>query len=407
MAQIDASQVAYSFSEPERRVGLDIRHWVLILLIASFPIIPMPIAGGTPILATVTALIYCTFFLFPSKAVYLDSVDQTYVILGVSLFAWEAIGLLFHISNQDVLFVLARGFWIAIAVGVIMGMNVLYDRAGLRPITNLLVVSLMFLLIAMWIEINFYPNREYGRDFGAFQLPFPRATGVPNSDGKLGTFLSICLCYFLFLRPPMPRWQGLVLCIGPFLGLMSLQSRSTLLAISIIVAIYFVYSLFSSRSIFTAFLKLALVLITGGYILINVFALIDAVIGQNIFRQNVFGRFELFALAFKIIPEAPMFGLGARAIEAHGESGNIHNSFLAMAVKSGLPAAILSAVTIFMPVLLFVRDVKLSVFVVAVCLAMFAEHFFYPGRFNEYQIICFMVAKLAWQHHRAQRLMVT
>ena len=72
--------------------------------------------------------------------------------------------------------------------------------------------------------------------------------------------------------------------------------------------------------------------------------------------------------------------------------------FLSMALKSGVPAAILTAVTIFAPLILFARTNKLAVFTIAVCLGMFAEHFFYPGRINEYQIVAFIVAKLAWQN---------
>jgi O-antigen ligase len=156
-----------------------------------------------------------------------------------------------------------------------------------------------------------------------------------------------------------------------------------------------------------AFFKFFVASMFVAVVLYNVYPVLEVFIGQNIFRRNVFSRFELFAFALEIIPEAPLFGSGAMAAENNGVVGEIHNTFLSMAVKSGTPAAVLMAITIFSPVILFVKEVRLAFFVVAVCLAMFTEHFFYPGRFNEYQIICFMVAKLSWQYYRSVRQMKT
>lgn len=399
MAQVDFQYNKDAGPAPVTETRLDIRHSFLILLLATLPVIPMPGAGGTPILIGVMLLMYGTLMAFPWRAAYLDRTDQLYIYLGLSLLLWEALSLAAHTTNNDALFVLGRGLWVMLAVAVIMAMNALYSRAGMRPVTWVLVLSLLALLTAMVIEINFYPQRALGRNFGFFSIPFPRATGVPNSDGKLGTFLSICLCYALFLRPPMPRWQSAVLIIGPYMGLAILQSRSTLVAIGIITGIYLLYALMRSRSIFSAFFKLTGFLLIVGIFLVNFFWLLKILIGKGIFYTNVFGRFELFAVALRLIPEAPLFGLGADAIQKHGYAGDIHNTFLAMAVKSGVPAAILTAATIFAPVILFARTNRLAVFTTALCLAMFAEHFFYPGRINEYQILAFMVAKLAWQNH--------
>ena len=362
---------------------LDIRHMSLILLMASLPVIPMPIAGGTPILVGAMFAIFAMFMTFPHRAAYLDRTDQLYIYLGLSLFTWEALSLAAHPSNSDALFVLGRGLWISLAIAIIMAMNALYARAGMKPVTWVLVLSLLALLAAMMIEVNFYPKR---------------ATGVPNSDGKLGTFLSICLCYAMFLRPPMPRWQSVVLIAGPYVGLSFLQSRSTLVALAIITAIYLLYALMRSRSIFSAFLKLTGFLLIAGAFLYNLFWLFKILAGQGIYLTNVLGRFELYAVAMKLIAEAPLFGLGADALRQNGIAGEVHNTLLSMALKSGVPAAILTAVTIFAPLILFARTNKLAVFTIAVCLGMFAEHFFYPGRINEYQIVAFIVAKLAWQN---------
>jgi hypothetical protein len=370
----------------------------LILLMASLPVIPMPTAGGTPILVGVMFAIFATFMTFPYRAAFLDRTDQLYIYLGLGLFLWEAIGLVAHASNSDALFVLGRGLWVMLAIALIMAMNTLYARAGMKPVTWVLVLSMLALLAAMLIEVNFFPKRAFGRDFGFFAIPFPRATGVPNSDGKLGTFLSICLCYAMFLRPPMPRWQSVVLIVGPYAGLAFLQSRSTLVALTVVTAIYLLYALMRSRSIFSAFLKLTGFLLIAGAFLINVFWLFKVLAGQGVYLTNVLGRFELYAVALRLIGEAPLFGLGADAIRQHGFAGEVHNTLLSMAVKSGVPAAVLTAVTIFAPVLLFARTNKLAVFTIAACLAMFAEHFFYPGRINEYQIFAFIVAKLAWQN---------
>lgn len=398
MAQVDFQYDKDAGAAAVAETRLDIRHSFLILLLATLPVIPMPGAGGTPILVGVMFLIYGTLMTFPWRAAFLDRTDQLYIYLGLSLLMWEALGLAAHTTNNDALFVLGRGLWVMLAIAVIMAMNTLYARGGMKPVTWVLVLSLLALLTAMVIEINFYPQHAFGRNFGFFSIPFPRATGVPNSDGKLGTFLSLCLCYGLFLRPAMPRWQSAVLIIGPYMGLAILQSRSTLVAIAIITGIYLLYALMRSRSIFSAFFKLTGFLLIAGVFLVNFFWLLKILIGQGIFYYNVFGRFELYAVALQLIPEAPLFGLGADAIQQHGFAGDVHNTFLAMAVKSGIPAAVLTAATIFAPVILFARTNKMAVFTIAVCLGIFAEHFFYPGRINEYQILAFIVAKLAWQN---------
>lgn len=403
MAQVDVQYGPDGQDQPDSSTRLDIRHALLILLLATLPVIPMPDAGGVPIMVSVIVCIYAVLMWFPSNAVYLDRTDQLYLYLGFSLLMWETLSLVMHLSNNDALFVLGRGLWLTLAVAMIMAMNVLYNRAGLKPVNWILVLALLALLVAMLLEASFYPKYSTGRNFGAFAIPFPRATGVPNSDGKLGTFLSICLCYVLFFRPAMPRWQAVVLVAGPYIGLAFLQSRSTLVAISIVTGLYLLYALMRSRSIFSAFLKLTGFLLITGAFLVNFFWLLTILIGQGIFYSNVFGRFELDAIALGMISDAPIFGLGANALMERGIAGAVHNTPLSMALKSGIPAAILTTVTIFAPALLFARTNKLALFTIAVCLAMFAEHSFYPGRINEYQILCFMVAKLAWQDQTRPR----
>ena len=174
MAQIDFQDGRDAGNYRAAETRLDIRHMFLILMMASLPVIPMPIAGGTPILVGAMFIIYATLTTFPHQAAYLDRGDQLYIYLGFSLFLWEALSLAAHASNSDALFVLGRGLWIGLAIAIIMAMNTLYARAGMKPVTWVLVLSLLALLAAMVIEVNFYPKRLSGRDFGLFAIPFPR-----------------------------------------------------------------------------------------------------------------------------------------------------------------------------------------------------------------------------------------
>ncbi len=79
LAQIDFQDGRDAGNYPAAEMRLDIRHMFLILMMASLPVIPMPIAGGTPILVGVMFIIYTTLTTFPHQAAYLNRVDEIYI----------------------------------------------------------------------------------------------------------------------------------------------------------------------------------------------------------------------------------------------------------------------------------------------------------------------------------------
>jgi hypothetical protein len=371
----------------------------LIFLLALFPIVPMPIAGGIPIQLALVSVIYVLVFASRQK-ILVDKTGLKFIGLGVLLLVLEILSAIMHQSNKDVLYVLARGLWIITSFAVVLTVTPWIRQGRIDIIAQVLATGLAILLGAMFLESAFYPQWSVGRQLGVINLPFPRSTGVPNSDGKLGTFLVISLTFYLFVRPDVPLWQRLALQFGPWIGLMFTQSRSTLLALVSVYTFFWIVKLFNNRSAvnmmirwFGLLIGLVVVIVVGGKIY-------SALLGEGIYQRNVDVRFDLVDYGIEQVQQAPIIGNGAGAIKAEEDGAGVHNTPLAMSVKSGLISGITIFALITFPIWGIVRNGRRRAYAIATALGVTIEHMLYPGFINEFLVFAVLVPQLVYSQPR-------
>jgi hypothetical protein len=390
--------VAYSV-EPKRSFTQGLvhlkRHDILIVLLGLIPVVPMPIAGGVPVQITLLASIIGMVILFATKPPSFDRTDRMFLSLILCLFLWELIAAIYHGGRGDALISLGRGLSILHASIVILAVNEIYKARGMRGVGQVLIVSLAILLFVMVIAMIFFPKYEKGRQFGIINIPFPRTTGSPNSDGKIGTFLTLCLVFGYFARGCLPTWQRVFILVGPWLGLAATQSRSTVAAMLVAISIHWLYSLFVSKRMISNAIRFMLGAMAIGFVFLNFELVRSAIVGEGIFEKNFSSRTEHVEAAIERIPQSPLFGLGNIMARVDEDGAGIHNTFLNFAVKSGVPSTFLLILIMFFPVYMFGRNGRTFMFAASVCFGFSVEHLLYPGIINEHIILCYVVLKYA------------
>lgn len=366
--------------------------WFLIALLALFPVVPMPIAGGTPIAVGLMAVMLVTL-IATGRPLVVDGSDVAIIVASLLLLFLEGITVLRFDTAEDMNYLLGRAYWVTLLVVTILVVNSEIRSGNLKFLPHALFWGLLVLIVAMAMESAFYPQFDKGRDFQTFALPWPRATGVPNSDGKLGTFLAICLAVFLFWRPNIARWQWLFLGGGAVVGLSFTQSRSTLLAFAVVIGLYWVYRALTEREAGMAFIYWMITIIGAAFGLYIFQDILSTLVGQGIFEKNVYARLHHVEYGLRAASEAPLFGGGADAIKEYDISAGIHNTGLAMAAKSGIAAGVLAILLIIFPLFYFRGSTRVTLAVAALSLCVLTEHMLYPGFVNEFIIISFLVAK--------------
>jgi hypothetical protein len=371
------------------------RHDILTVLLGLIPVIPMPIAGGFPIHVAVLLSILGMLTLFSVRELSFDRTDRMFLTLVLCLYFWESIAAMNHGGRGDVMVAMGRGFWALHCGIVILAINEIYRARGLEGVARVLVTSLVILIGVMIVAMIFFPKYTQGRQFGFINIPFPRTTGAPNSDGKIGTFLTICLAFGYFARAGLPWWQRFVLLVGPWLGLMATQSRSTLAAILVAVGIHWIYSMVASRQL----IPTAARFLIGATVLVFMASNLDnirtVIVGEGIYERNYSSRAAHVDVAIERIPQSPLFGLGGQMARVNEGGAGIHNTFLNLAVKSGMPSTFLLILLMFFPLYMFGRTGKTFMFAAATCFGLATEHLLYPGVINEHIVLSYATLKYA------------
>lgn len=365
-----------------------------LVALALLPVVPMPIAGGTPISIALLLVMFMAQ-LVGGRGTRLDRTDMLLIVLSVALLAFESITVLMTGSDADLQYALARIYWIVLLIVTLFFTNDEIQRGNAKFIFNVMSLGLAILLGAMLAQSLFYPEYDVGRDFGFVQMPFPRATGVPNSDGKIGTFLAICLTVGLFYGNRLGRRKHFFLLLGPFAGLLFTQSRSGLLAYFAIIGLYWIYRCFSDPSILRLTLRWLVVIAFALVLFYFTSSILLNLVGQGTLETNVVSRGHLAVYAYEKITSSPLFGSGASAIAERLTP--VHNTVLAMSVKSGLPAGMLIMFTIIYPALVFRGNMRFTSFKLALVAGFVVEHSLYPGFVNEFIVIGYVVAKAVWR----------
>lgn len=370
--------------------SLNLTSKLMILLLALFPVVPMPIAGGVPIQI---ALLGCIISLLVVRkgSLFLNKSISIYLLLAILLLGWEAITATYHASDKDFQYVLGRGLWLTMSTIVAFAFGPWVRKGRLDVVSKILSIGLLILLVAMTIESVFFPAREVGRQLGTINIPFPRATGVPNSDGKIGTFLVICFAYYLFVRPDLSVVQRILLQFGPILGLLFTQSRSTLLALAVTFGIYWVAKTLAKHHLRQAVFRLLVISLALGAFYTYQDIIISSLVGEGIYQKNVYARASHFHYGLREFSDNPIFGAGANSIREFDDKSGIHNTVMAMSVKSGIVGGLLISCIILFPAWIFRKRRGIAPYAFACSAGVFTEHMLYPGFINEFLIFSLLV----------------
>lgn len=362
------------------------------ILIACLVLVPMPIAGGVPYLIGITfVLLFISIRKQVGKQRQKADKERILLYLSVLLLVFEAISAIFHNTDRDINLLFARGLWVLLGYGYLVSVLGSGEARDVYQNTRtILILACTLMLVSMFMESMFYPNRYLGRSIGSFTLPWPRATGVPQSDGKIGVFVSLSLIFFLvsyWVRRDRQSFLFIAVCIGI---LSFTQSRSTFLAFVIVFWCFVWYLIASGKKSIPVLLVSFVTLTVGLLAILNLDLISNVIRGEGIYAKNFDSRFIQMRIAIDRLAESPLVGLGANYIVIEGfvKEVGIHNTFLGLFVKSGIISSVL-----FTGFLLFsatavlkTNDIifgKIALYV-AVLAGPVVEHSLYPGYFNEH-----------------------
>lgn len=354
----------------------------------------MPIAGGMPFLIGLTVFIAASIGI--SSLQGRISFSQRFLApftFAILLFAWELAGLTLHQDRQDFLYLGSRALWILIGLCYILHFSSRPSEKVVDELSRILLVSLTLLIVLMILEASFWPVRETGRQLGSLNIPIPRATGVPQSDGKIGVFMCVALAYFGTLcayRPSKLVFIGALLAMIP---LLFTQSRSSLLALVFVGGAVSMLYLIHRKDSISFILLMVLSLIAVAFLYFGVDNIYTMLKGEGVYARNIDARSDGANYGWDLINRNEWFGQGGKYIRVEDRNMAVHNTFILMSIKSGLVAGFLlmmffisSAVSYWQPVIL-----KRSLVIIAIFSAGAVEHMLYPGVFNEHlwlMVVC-------------------
>ena len=192
----------------------------------------MPVAGGIPLLlAAMTLLMLLSIRPHLSGTLIVHPPLIGIFCCALLMLGWETFAALFHYTMRDLELIAARGVWILLGFGYLTLLTGQGPERTARILSTLLLIGCTSLLTAMAMESAFYPTHEVGRQLGTLNVPWPRATGVPQSDGKIGVYLCLASVFFVVGFANTRRWTmllGLLVSVAP---IAFTQSRSTLLGL--------------------------------------------------------------------------------------------------------------------------------------------------------------------------------
>lgn len=278
------------------------------------------------------------------------------------------------------------------------------------------VVSILIILEGFDI---FSIGAQYSkRSFFGFQMPFYKATGLPLSDGKIGTmigpvFLLLLLNIFFYkdrFTKLLFRHFQLLLILA---GIIICQSRSGWLALSVCLA--YLFSSFFGK--YTRFFTKFLLLFGGIFILVNSGLFFKSLVGEGIYAYNVFHRGNSNLFAFTKFIESPIIGVGHSNLnfiefsELHGNQWietAVHNLFFDQLGSNGITGFI-PLIGLFIVYFSFVEKLylqsirlnanRIKLFCIWLKLSMIfivIELNLYKGFYNEYLFLYFSFPVFAY-----------
>lgn len=364
---------------------------IAVFSIAALLVTPMPIAGGIPIMIGISAiLLACISVSFSALSV--NSKAGLLLALGVALLLWEVVGLIYHQGYADINYVLSRGLWLVLGFSYMVLLFTGGENLIRKRLEAIFLIALSALIFLMVLEAMFYPKHELGRQLGTINLPFPRATGVPQSDGKIGAFCSIAFAYFLMMSFMVKR--AIYPC-GALLSLLPIcftQSRSSILAVAVVLVFIAAFRLIIKYNALTAVVLILGMCIAVPLVISGFEGVYFALKGEGLYANNVDARFHGIEYAKDMIGRYPWLGAGGDSLIMDGGAGDgvgVHNTFAAMLIKNGIVGLVLYSsfyigCGVFAIRMARVSYIQATMVVLAITSGPVVEHMLYPGLFDEH-----------------------
>jgi O-antigen ligase len=256
------------------------------------------------------------------------------------------------------------------------------------------VISVMIILEGFGvISYGFYS--EEGRHLFGTRMPFRKATGVPLSDGKLGTLLIPAFTMLVvtgltqhFLKP---LWRWLFLLVIGF-AIIIMQSRSGWLGLFMGLGFLSAYHVAKSR--YLAFYLLGITLGLAALFFSSLGELIlGGFVGEGVQARTVEGRFLGAEQALDASGVSFLFGQGHGNVFIENEIGKthiIHNLFLDQLASNGIVGLLVLLFVYGFFLWLIVSSLwknsshPVILWLVTCWLSVFVEQNLYRGFYNEY-----------------------
>lgn len=277
------------------------------------------------------------------------------------------------------------------------------SEGGIRLTMQVLLLSAALVSVMIILEgfgaISYgFPSEEGRRLFGT-RMPFRKATGVPLSDGKLGTLLIPAFTMLLItgLTDYLHRYTRWLLLLVIGFAIIIMQSRSGWLGLFMGLAFLSVYHMSKSRFLAVYLLGLSILL---GMLVFSPLGdmVLSGFVGEGVQARTVSGRFLGAQQALDASGASFILGQGHGSVFIENEVGKthiIHNLFLDQLASNGIAGLLVLLFTYMLffwviagslwkisdkspqlePVLLWLMTCWFSVFV---------EQNLYRGFYNEY-----------------------
>lgn len=290
---------------------------------------------------------------------------------------------------------LKYSFLLIEAILLFLALNNLFLTLPLKKLLKNLYISFgiiffAFLLSAFGIY-SFGYESNVGRNFGIISFNILKTTGIPMSDGRLGSFLNL-MFFINFIYGNEIFENKKIRYVFNFLILLFIfltQSRSTWLATALGLSMYIV---FCKRYYILGILVAFTSLLTNS-IISNLFTSFK---GESTYSSNVDVRFEMISQIIKVV-DNPFIGLSHNNVffTVGDINAVIHNYFVDIILSYGLFTTIF-IYNVYIYILFKLvknsfksKTVSLNSVILTSFTAVNTELFFYRGFYNEIVIIIF------------------
>ena len=253
--------------------------------------------------------------------------------------------------------------WFNIRFSIVMVPFVVVGYLSATKLSNpkrlhiiLLLLSLLTSLIGYLSLLNLYIELPISapigpaRALGGFKFPTRRTLGIQMAYANYGMLAGLTLPYVILLgvRPSLfemkklkTRYKYAIIWIitGTSIGLIILQSRSTLISITfLIIAAIFISGLHPNPlwRIKNRVVPISVILFGGTLLIINLPELIDILLSPN--EGASLPRVRQYKTALRVIQEAPLLGKGwGFPLYSMNIRMSIHNFWLRLGASAGIP----------------------------------------------------------------------